>query len=330
VSNREPLVSAYVRRAIADCSAERIISVDQLAPGENSAVYRVAYRDRVGDAKQVIVRLGPEGAAGRIRAEREALVLEKVGGVAGPRLYDFSAEEPGLGRPVMCLEFLRGDQPDLSEVGPQGFERLGRLVQWLHTQPVDDLGDWILADAGLWAYVQERWRDHLASRLGAIRDPLPSPLQARLTEAVAAAAGAMEALENLSSGADDQLVLLHGDISGANLLWVPEPMLIDWEYARLGDPADEIAYLFTQNALLEYQQDAFWRGYTESLGDDQARRITSRLRCWEPITLLGSVLWWLDAWSRTEPAGVTGHSDPSLTRDPDYYLEQAVARLDRF
>jgi aminoglycoside phosphotransferase (APT) family kinase protein len=330
VSSREPLVSAYVGRAIADCSAERIISVDQLAPGENSAVYRVAYRDRVGDAKQVLVRLGPEGTAGRIRAEREALALEKVGGVAGPRLYDFSAEEPGFGRPVMCLEFLRGDQPDLSEVEPQGFERLGRLVQWLHTQPVDDLGDWFLTEADLWAYVQERWRDHLASRLGAIRDPLPGPLQERLTEAVAAAAGAMEGLENLSSGADDQLVLLHGDISGANVLWVPEPMLIDWEYARIGDPADEIAYLFTQNALLEYQQDAFWSGYTEGLGDDQARRITRRVRCWEPITLLGSVLWWLDAWSRTEAAGVTGHSDPSLTRDPDYYLEHAVARLDRF
>ena len=35
----------------------------------------------------------------------------------------------------------------------------------------------------------------------------------------------------------------------ADLLWDAEPILIDWEYARLGDPADEIAYTFTQNAL---------------------------------------------------------------------------------
>ncbi len=330
MSRREQLVSAYVCRAIADCSAERIISVDRLVPGENNAVYKVAYSDREGHVHRVLVRLGPRDAAGRLRAEREALVLKKVGGVAGPRLYDFSAEEPGFGRPVMCLEFLRGAQPDLSEVGPEDFARLGRLVQWLHAQPVDDLGDWALADTGLSSYVQERWRDHLASRLDAIRDPLPASLQERLTAAVAAAAGALNGLEDLSAGVGEQLVLLHGDISSANLLWAPEPVLIDWEYARLGDPADEVAYLFTQNALLEYQQDAFWRGYTECLTDDRARSIIQRVRCWEPITLLGSVLWWLSAWSRTEAAGGTGHSDPCLTREPDYYLEHAEARLDRF
>jgi aminoglycoside phosphotransferase (APT) family kinase protein len=246
VSNPEPLVSAYVCRAIVDCLAERIVSVDELEPGENNAVYKVAYRNREGDVNQVLVRLGPQDEAGRIRAEREAVVLEKVGGVAGPRLYGFSAEEPAFGRPVMCLEFLQGDQPDLSEVGPANFERLGRLVRWLHAQPVDDLEDWAPEDIGLSDYVSERWRDHFASRLGAIRDPLPSPVQERLTAAVGVAAAAVEGLEDLSSGAGDQLVLLHADISGANLLRVPEPVLIDWEYARLGDPADEIAYLFTR------------------------------------------------------------------------------------
>jgi aminoglycoside phosphotransferase (APT) family kinase protein len=329
VSNREPLVRAYVCRAFVDCLAERIVSIDELVPGENNAVYKVAYRDAEGDMNQVLVRLGPRDAAGRIRAEREALVLKKVGGVAGAKLYDFSAEEPGFGRPVMCLEFLQGDQPDLSEVGGEDFGRLGRLVRWLHAQPVDDLGDWVPVDIGLSAYVQERWRDHLASRLGAIRDPLSSSLQARLTAAVAVAADAVHELEELCSRVDDQLVLLHGDISGSNLLWVPEPVLIDWEYARLGDPADEIAYLFTQNALDDSQQDAFWRGYSRGMAAYQVRRIIERVRCWEPITLLGSVLWWLDAWSRTETASAMGQNESTLAREPDYYLEQAVARLDR-
>lgn len=324
------VVCAYVCRVIAECSADRIISVDRLVPGENNAVYKVAYGDPQGDVSQVLVKLGPRDAAGRLRAEREARVLEKVGGVAGPRLYDFSAEVPGFDRPVMCLEFLRGVQPHLAEIGPENLERLGRLVQWLHAQPVDDLRDWAPSEIGLSAYVQERWRDHLASRLGAIRDPLPSRLQERLKAAVALAAGAVEELESLSSVGGDGLVLLHADISGANLLWVPEPVLIDWEYARLGDPADEVAYLFTQNALLEPQRDAFWRGYSEALTDDQLRNIAQRVRHWEPITLLGSILWWLDAWSRTEAASVTGHDEPGLAREPGYYLEQAVARLDRF
>jgi aminoglycoside phosphotransferase (APT) family kinase protein len=324
VTAEEPLVSAYVCRVIPDCPADGIISVDRLTPGENNAVFRVAYGSRDGDVNRVLVRLGPRGASGHLRAEREAAVLEKVGGVAGPRLYEFSVADPGFGRPVMCLEFLQGDQPDLSEVGPEDLERLGRLVRWLHAQPVDDLEDWAAEQANLSTYVQERWRDHLASRLGAIRDPLPLPLQQRLTAAVAAVEPAVEALERLAPHAGDRLVLLHADISGANLLWVPEPVLIDWEYARLGDPADEIAYLFTQNALDEPRREAFWRGYSQGLADDQARSIAQRVRDWEPITLLGSVLWWLDAWSRAEAAGA------SSAREPDYYLQQAMVRLDRF
>lgn len=328
MTDRELDVGAYVCRVVAGCSADRIVSVSRLVPGENNAAYKVAYRDAQGDVDEVLVRVGPRGAAGRLRAGREARVLAKVGGLAGPRLYDFSADVPGFDRPVMCLEFLRGDQPDLAGVGAEAVERLGRLVQWLHAQPVDDLRDWAPSGIGLSAYVQERWRDHLASRLGAIRDPLPSRLQERLQAAVAVVAGAVEELEGLCSVGDDRLVLLHADISGANLLWVPEPLLIDWEYARLGDPADEVAYLFTQNALLEPQREAFWRGYSEGMTDDQARSIARRVRHWEPITLLGSVLWWLDAWSRAE-AGVMGHDEPVPAREAGYYLEQAVARLDR-
>jgi aminoglycoside phosphotransferase (APT) family kinase protein len=330
VTHREEDVRAYVCRVIAECSADGILSVNRLVPGENSAVYRVTYQDPRGDVNEALVRLGPRGVAGRLRAEREARVLEKVGGLAGPKLYDFSPDVPGFDRPVMCLEFLSGAQPDLAGVGREDLERLGRLVQWLHAQPVDDLRDWAPSGIGLSGYVQERWREHLASRLGAIRDPLPSRLQERLNAAVAAVAGSVEELEGLSSVGGDRLVLLHADISGANLLWVPEPLLIDWEYARLGDPADEVAYLFTQNALLEPQQEAFWRGYSEGLTDVQVGSIAQRVRHWEPITLLGSVLWWLDAWSRAEAANVTGRSDPVPARERNYYLEQAVARLDRF
>jgi aminoglycoside phosphotransferase (APT) family kinase protein len=329
VTTDERLVSAYVCRAAAGCSPDQIIAVDGLVPGENNAVFKVAYRDPEGDVNELLVKLGPRGAAGRVRAEREAVVLEKVGGVAGPRLYDFSAADPDLGRPAMCLEFLRGDQPALSEVGPEDLERLGRLVGWLHTQPVD-LAGWVSEEMGLSAYVQERWRDHLAARLGAIRDPLPFALQERLRAAAAAVGGAVEGLECLSSAVGDQLVLLHADISGANLLWVPGPVLIDWEYARLGDPADEIAYLFTQNALDEPRQESFWRGYSQRRPDDRVRSIARRVRFWEPITLLGSVLWWLDAWSRAEASGTEGHDESTLAREPDYYLAQAVARLDRF
>jgi aminoglycoside phosphotransferase (APT) family kinase protein len=305
--------------------------VERLVPGENNAIYKVTYRDRQGDANHVVVRIGSRGAAARLRAEREARVLRKVGGIAGPTLYDFRGEGAGLDGPVMCIEFIQGHHADPSAVGLGRLERLGRLVRWLHAQPVEEFEDWTPAGGmGLAAYVEERWQNHLAARLGAIRDPLPTILQKRLRAAVAVAVGAVAELKRLSAASDDRLVLLHGDIAGANLLWAPEPVLIDWEYARLGDPADEVAYVFTQNALTDLQQDAFWRGYVEPSAPRSLPDLTERVRYWMPITLLGSILWWLEAWSRAEAATADEQLEMSLLRGPDYYLDEASERLERF
>src|SRR4051812_10718838 len=136
MTDPEIAIRDYVCGAPASCSADRITSVERLVPGENNAIYKVTYRDAHGGVNRVVVRVGSRGVAGRFRAEREARVLRTVGGVAGPTLYDFRAEAPGLDGPVMCLEFIQGDQADLTEVSLDDLERLGRLVHWLHVQPV--------------------------------------------------------------------------------------------------------------------------------------------------------------------------------------------------
>lgn len=45
--------------------------------------------------------------------------------------------------------------------------------------------------------------------------------------------------------------LLHGDATEGNVQWrsTRRPVLIDWEDARLGDPAEEIAYALSENRL---------------------------------------------------------------------------------
>jgi aminoglycoside phosphotransferase (APT) family kinase protein len=322
-------VRDYVSQTMPDCSRERIDSVEALVPGENHAIYRVSFRGPGDEVTQVVVRVGSPDDAGRGRAEREARVLDRVGGTAGPKLYSFSADAPGFAGPVMCLEFIAGRHQDLAEAEPERLTRLGQLIRWLHGQPVSDIEDF--EDMRLSAYVEQRWQQHLVSRVGAIRDPLPDELQERLQGAVAGASAAVQELKGLAEAAfEERLVLLHADISGANVLWRPEPVLIDWEYARLGDPADEVAYLFTQNALSGAQEDAFWAGYSDGLGPAQVSQVAGRVRWWRPITLLGSVLWWLDAWSRTEAARSVGRTDPSLPQEPGYYLDRAVRRLDWF
>jgi thiamine kinase-like enzyme len=196
--------------------------------------------------------------------------------------------------------------------------------------PIEDLYDGEPSELGLSSYIEERRQGHLASRLSAIRDPLPGPVQQRLRAAVGLVSDSLEPLRALVELApDESLVLLHADISGANLIWAPQPVLIDWEYARLGDPADEVAYLFTQNQLSPAQRAAFWSGYSPSQ-NRPLDLMVDRVRYWEPITLLGSVLWWLDAWSRADELARAGGTDPALPSPADYYLGQALRRLDHF
>lgn len=50
---------------------------------------------------------------------------------------------------------------------------------------------------------------------------------------------------------------------------------------------------------------------------------------WEPLTLLGSTLWWIERWVRRSEAEVTRIPDPAAPKDPGYYLAHATTRLDR-
>ena len=114
------------------------------------------------------------------------------------------------------------------------------------------------------------------------------------------------------------------------MLWNPSPYLIDWEYARLGDPADEIAYTFDQNALTASQREAFWAGYARGLGDQsQPSDVIERVRWWEPVTLLGSTLWWVQRWVRRSEVESGGHQDAGVPRELAYYLDHVTRRIDR-
>jgi thiamine kinase-like enzyme len=324
-------VRSYLCEVMDDCSADRIQVVDRLRSGENHTVYRVSYRDLGGESRQVVVRVGSGEPAGILRAEREAKILGKVGRVAGPELYDFSATTQWFKGPVMCMDFISGEQREMKDTLDEDLQRLGTLVRRLHGLPIDDLNDWQPRQPDLLSYIEERWLGHVLARLSTIRYALPMPVQRRLQEAVDLASdSAVRLRELVELDANQKLVLLHADISGPNLIWAPRPVLIDWEYARLGDPADEVAYLFTQNQLSPPQNAAFWSGYVPGLGDGELDSMTERVRHWEPITLLGSVLWWLDAWSRSDELASSGRTDPALSRPADYYLGQALRRLEHF
>jgi aminoglycoside phosphotransferase (APT) family kinase protein len=323
-------VRGYAAHVVGRPSAH-ITAVTRFEAGNRHAVHRVSYLDAAGDTRDVVVRVSYDrDAAHRAQAEREAAVLMKVGGVAAPLLYDFHCTSRWFDTPAMCMQFSQGRARELNSVRLEEIERLAAIVAWVHERPTGDLGASLTATDDIVSYAQDRWHSIL-STLGWARDPLPAALQARLRRAADRLATSFEASRGAQSFATGEpLALLHGDIALGNVLWARDPVLIDWEYTRLGDPADEIAYLFDQNALTELQRKAFWDGYRH--GSTTQRRldhVIDRVDWWEPVTLLGSALWWVERWVRRTELDAVGAVDPALPRERGYYLDNVIRRLVR-
>jgi aminoglycoside phosphotransferase (APT) family kinase protein len=312
-------LKAYVAEVVG-CPPERITAARRFPDGNRHAVHRVSYLAEGGGVRDVVVRISLErGPAACADAEREAGVLAAVGGLTAPRLYDFRTATRWFDAPVMCMEFIPGVSSDLGAATPEAMARLGTVVAVLHDQPVAPVGD-------IASYAQDRLAS-IGSELTWVRAPLPSAIRARLeaaAETVITSGARPGDDERFTTG--EPLALLHGDIGPGNVLWSPDPVLIDWEYTRLGDPADEIAYLFDQNGLSAARRQAFWQGYRARLDSgERLVQIARRVDWWERLTLLGSTLWWVQRWVRR----AADTDDPVVPREPAYYLDHVLRRLER-
>ena len=325
---------AQVREYVADvvgCRPEHVVTVHRFEDGNRHHVYGATYLDAAGVAADLVVRvsLGDDDAE-REQAEREAMVLELLAGVGAPRLIDLRLTNPWFAAPVLSMQLVRGRSIELRSVASADIERLGSVVASVHAQPVDDLTRCLAPTGSILSYADGRLQ-HILHGLPWARAPLPASQRDRLRHAADVIQRDWTARRDTESfRSDEKPALLHGDIAFGNVLWGPDPVLIDWEYARLGDPADEIAYLIDQNVLDAEPRDAFWRGYRApvsragSLAD-----IMERTTWWAPLTLLGSTLWWVERFVRSTDAQHEGGHDPALPKAPGYYLEHALTRLDR-
>ena len=322
-------VVSYAAAAVG-CSPDAVTDVIRFDQGNRHAVYRVSYIARSGEGADAVVRVSFSGSdVDRAQACLEAAVLTKVGGVAGPALYDFHDESPWFPTPVMCLQFVDGHSRQLALVSPAHIQALGGVVAWLHDQSTEDLDEHFRSNNAIGSYADARLHSILET-LSWVRDPLPTAAQDQLHKAAKRLQTSWpQQRESEAFASGEQLALLHGDIGPGNVLWTPAPILIDWEYARIGDPADEIAYLFDQNGLTAKQRDLFWRGYRGGVHVRNHEHVIERATWWAPLTLLGSTLWWVQRYVRRADAEVAGTDDSEAPREPSYYLDQLTMRLDR-
>jgi aminoglycoside phosphotransferase (APT) family kinase protein len=266
----DPVVlRAYASHAVAGCSADRVLHVAPCGVGENHAVYRLSYVDPDQKSKDVVIRIAiSDRARDAAAAKREAAVLTKLQGVAAPVLHDFRCDNEWFDAPVMCMDFIQGVQRSPHDLWE--FERLGHVLATLHALPTDDLAGWWPDAATVPGYLETRLAK-IDEKLPSIRDPLPAPVQDRFRQAQVLLDSILAPRRRAASFAvGEALSLLHGDVAGGNIIWTSDPVLIDWEYARVGDPADEVAYVFARPARLHRRT---------------ADRVLARLRtaalCWQ-------------------------------------------------
>jgi aminoglycoside phosphotransferase (APT) family kinase protein len=330
VTDQGRQVRAYAAEVVPGCSVDRVTDVNRFEAGENHDVYGLSYLAPDGRARRVVVRVASSAAARDYQAaDREAVVLRKVQGLAAPLLHDFRCESNWFDAPSMCMEYVVGVQR--GPTSPEDCERLGFVVGQVHELSTDDLPAASQVPFTLVQYLDSRLAK-ITERAPAIRAPLPAVVQRRLEGALSLVAQRRRAaLSSDCFQTDESLVLLHGDVAGGNILWTPRPVLIDWEYARLGDPADEVAYIFNQNDLTVQQRGAFWRGYAQSCQSDRhVDYVMDRVQWWEPITVLGSAFFWVDLWSQRADADAAGYVDDSVSKGQEYYREHTTRRLERF
>lgn len=233
---------------------------------------RFTVRDLPGDPPRVEKR-GPAAPLAR-----EAAALRALAGRPGvPALLE---EAPGR----LVTARLPGAPRPLATAGSSDLRALGRLLRALHDARAEERG-------GLWTWPAPA-RDLAEYR------------RLRAADADAALAGRAEA--GLAARADARAPgppaaptpfrLLHGDLVEANVVWGPEgPALVDWEFWRPGDPAEDLAYACELNRLPPAAERALLAGYG-------APGMGERIDAWRPIVALDAGAWYLRQGMSVEAA----------------------------
>ena len=200
---------------------------------------------------------------------REAEALRLVAGRAwAPRLV---AAGPGRIVATRCP----GAPRPLASMGQGDARRLGAVLREAHgvrRAGEGGLPPWPAPAASLAAYREGRARDAEALLVGTTHAGLARrALAARMPE----------------RPGERPFRLLHGDLVEANIVWGPAgPALVDWEFWRMGDPAEDLAYLAEVNRLPEPALAAVLAAYGRP-------EVAAAVDAWRALVALDAGGWYL-------------------------------------
>jgi aminoglycoside phosphotransferase (APT) family kinase protein len=222
----------------------------------------VSLRELPGSPPTIEKRGDPEAIA------REAAALRLLAG--RPFAPALVSHAPG----VLVSERLPGEPRALAALATPDLRRVGGLLREVHDVSRAGSGGppwWGSPASSLADYRRLRAEDTERALRG-----LPEAGLARRAAAAPAPAGPARA----------PFRLLHGDLVEANLVWGPAgPALVDWEFSRMGDPAEDLAYLAETNALPAALVAALLDGYAEP-------GMAGRVDSWRALVALDAGAWY--------------------------------------
>ena len=306
--------------------------VERMAGGESHHVFKVTSTD---DSTAFVVRVNFIATEKqRLKSRREAYILHLLGGIGAPRIYDYGESGRWFLEPVMCMAHVDGTSPDLSQMPPASITALGSLVARVHSTDIDEIdlpGGEYRTSQSLGDYLVANMESDIHSKIpeDGITPRLPPGVSEKFWRAYGdVCRTVIDGLKRDVFSSKEGFALMHGDVLSMNTIWSDDmPVLIDWEDVRIGDPAEEIAYAFTENRLKPEQRDAFWQGYLSHASGDMDS-LKARVEVWQPATSFGSAMWRLDRYVRRLTAEAGGPDDGSVPRGLDYYLTNALRRLE--
>ncbi len=214
--------------------------------------------------------------------------------IAGPGIApDVVVVEPG----AMTSVRIAGAPRDLSRLAPDRARALGALIRQAHERRRTASGalpGWRSRVASLTAYARRRGADATART----STPAERDLVARATALVIARAPTTPRAFRF----------LHGDLVQSNVVWGPNgPVLVDWEFHRQGDPAEDLAYLEAVNGVPARVSALIREGYRAGVA------LSARVEAWHPLVLLDAGLWYRDAGHHDRAAALIARAGHVLT-----------------
>lgn len=271
----EEMIERYVRSlppAVFGLRTYKTLSCNRLEKGLHHLNFKVVISDDTKTCSGVL-RL-PATAENQRALIHEVWYLEKLKGDLAPNIL-FHTDTSSLGMPVLITGFIPGVHIDFSQLDDAQIVMLAETTAKVHSIKDNHFspGGAVLPNS------TGTYRDY--ARL-TVHEDIDKPYEKAKaiphddkTVRRARKLLSQKLDSNDTSWDQDEFSLCHGDIGIYNVLWTTHELhLIDWDGARFGDPADDIAYIFAINNVSTHWHHTFLDAYTHaSTGHDVQSRI---------------------------------------------------------